>query len=158
MSHLIKHFNETFGWDMLMKQFWWVLLIRHFDWAFWLDIRIRHFIETCYETFEWDILMAGNSWKLALYMTRLVLKLLNCKTGLLYLPQRVWHLLPLPCFPHCTDGVMIFLKDFCCILILCLLMPPPCVVCAMPTGGHYSLVDNCACTVHSRLYTIRGVL
>ena len=41
------------------------------------------------ETFRWNIWMAGNVCKFVLNMTRLVIKLLNCSTGLSNFTQTV---------------------------------------------------------------------
>ena len=65
----MRHFNETFCWDILMK---------HFDETYLWDILMRHIDET----FWWNIFMAGNGWKFVPNMTRLVIKFMNCTTGL----------------------------------------------------------------------------
>ena len=67
------HFDETFLWNILMIHFdetldgtfWWDILMRRFNYAFW-----------------WDFFLAGNGWKFFI-----VIKLLNCTTGLSYFTQ-----------------------------------------------------------------------
>ena len=123
----MRHFDETFWWDILMRHFgekfwgdtlirhfdetfWRDILMRHYDETFWLDILIRHFDKTFWwdilmvqlmkhfdDKFWWDILMAGNGRKFCFNMSRLVIQLLNCTTGLSNSIQRVRHWLPWPC-------------------------------------------------------------
>ena len=42
----MRHFDETFWWDILKETLWWDILMRHFDEAFWWGILTRHFDET----------------------------------------------------------------------------------------------------------------
>ena len=57
----MKHFYQTFWWDMGMRRvdetFWWDIVMRYFDEIFWWnilwDILLRHFDEI----FWWDIVM-----------------------------------------------------------------------------------------------------
>ena len=44
--------------------------------------------------------MAGNCCKFAVNITRLVIRLLNCKTGHSNFTQRVWQWLPWPCYKY----------------------------------------------------------
>ena len=104
MRHFDEIFEETFWWhiwwDVLMnilmrhfhEVFWWDILMGHFDDTFWSYIRLRHFNDT----FWWDIWMAGNGCIFVLNITRLVIKLPNCMTGLSNFNQRVQHWLPWP--------------------------------------------------------------
>ena len=46
----------------------------------------------------WDILMAGNCWKFVNNMSRLIIQLLNCTSGISNLTQMVRHWLPWPYF------------------------------------------------------------
>ena len=108
---LRRHFDEKFWWDILMRHvedilmrhfyepFWGDILMGHFDETFWWDILMAILMGHFDETFWWDILIAGNGWKFVLNMSRLVIQLLNCTTGLSNLTQWVRHWLPSPCFP-----------------------------------------------------------
>ena len=84
----MRHFDESFWWDILMRH-----LMRYYYETFWIYILIRHFDDMLW----WDILMTWYCWKFVNNMSRLIMQLLNCTTGLLNLTQRVWHWLPLPC-------------------------------------------------------------
>ena len=92
-------YRQTYFLDTLWKGGWDILII-HFD-----------------ETFSWDILMGhchGWKWlKIVHSITRLVIKLLICTTGLSNIPQRDWHWLPWPCFVmRCTKPPSTHLKLF----------------------------------------------
>ena len=99
---------------------------------------MRHFDET----FWWDIVMAGNGWKIVHSITRLVIKLLICTTGLSNIPQRVWHWLPWPCFVMpCTKPPSTNLK-LCHILEENYRYPPNCMGNAKKEGRHACKSQN----------------